>query len=453
MRRSWPLKFGLYVVDTGLFLLGFYLAFCLRFVGNIPYYNLAPFIRLVPYIGVLVLVFFSFLDLYSHSWKRRLETLYSVAIAVLLTNMGTMSLTFVLRGFSFPRSVFLIASCIQVLLLGTWRFLWQVFLDRLAGTKSVVVIGSNGEGRELARKLDSLLGRRYNVLGIFEAETELAAAGEAISSAQVVCINTSLSKKAKEEIISRCLEEDKEVFLVPELYDILLHKAALSRVDDLPVFEIESLSLTPGQQLGKRLFDLVVASICLIACSPLMLLAAIAVRFSSPGPVFYLQKRVGFNGKVFRIIKFRTMVKDAEKISGPVLAAEGDPRITKVGRILRAARLDELPQLINVLKGDMSFVGPRPERPYFVEQFSETIPEYKYRLKVKPGITGLAQVQGKYDTEASEKLRYDLYYIRNYSLLLDLQIIFQTLRVVLMPELAKGVAANKGCFELHRKNI
>jgi lipopolysaccharide/colanic/teichoic acid biosynthesis glycosyltransferase len=134
------------------------------------------------------------------------------------------------------------------------------------------------------------------------------------------------------------------------------------------------------------------------------------------------------------------MIPDAEKLTGPVLATENDPRITKVGRFLRATRLDELPQLINVFKGEMSFVGPRPERQYFVEQFNELYPHYQYRLRVKPGITGLAQVLGKYDTDVADKLRYDLLYIRNYSFLLDLQLIFQTIRVVLTPERARGIS-------------
>jgi exopolysaccharide biosynthesis polyprenyl glycosylphosphotransferase len=230
------------------------------------------------------------------------------------------------------------------------------------------------------------------------------------------------------------------VLLIPELYDILLHNARLNRVDDMAVFHIESLNLTPGQQQAKRLFDILFSAIGLVLFLPFMLVISAAVEISTPGHIFYRQKRVGLNGKVFYPVKFRTMFDDAEKDLGPVLASADDPRITPVGRLLRPLRLDELPQMINVLKGEMSFVGPRPERPFFVEQFCRDIPEYHYRLKVKPGISGLAQVQGKYDTEVADKLRYDLYYIRNYSLLLDLQIIFQTLRVVLMPETAAGVS-------------
>lgn len=452
VRRSWIIRLILYIVDAGLVNMGFFLAFRLRFGSTIPAANLNPFLQLIPYVGLLTIVLFWFFELYSPSWKKSLETLYSVIISVLIVNVATMALTFLIRGFAFPRSVFIIAALLQVFLLGGWRILWQHVIDRIEGAKRMIVIGTSGEGHLLAAKLGSLSGRRYNVVGIFDAHTEVAAACEAIPSAQVVCINPSLPKTVKEEIISRCLEEDKEVFLVPDVYDILLRSASVNRVDDLPIFQIESLSLTPGQQLTKRLFDLALALGGLVVSLPFMLLIAVAVKLSSPGPVFYLQKRVGINGKVFGLIKFRTMVADAEKHSGPVLATENDPRITRVGKVLRATRLDELPQLINVLKGDMSFVGPRPERPFFVEKFSERIPGYRYRLKVKPGITGLAQVQGKYDTDAADKLRYDLYYIRNYSPLLDLQIIFQTLRVMLMSEAARGTSEKAAVRADHAAN-
>lgn len=442
MHRSALFRLVLYLIDTGLFLLGFYLAFCLRFGMEIPYFNLEPFLRLAPCIAVMVFVFFSFFDLYSHTWKRRQETLYSVAVIVFLTNVFTMSLTFMLRGFSFPRTVFLIAAVLQVFLLGLWRYLWQALLDRLEGARPVVVIGCNGCGEALAGKLEKLLGRHYRVIGVYEAAGLDEAIGM-VGEAGLVCIDASLPLTERKRVLTRCLEEDLEVLLIPDFYDIALHKATLSRVEDLPVFEIESLCLAPGQQWGKRLFDLGVAALCLALAAPLLLLVALAVRCSSPGPVFYLQERVGLNGRRFKLVKFRTMVEDAERLSGPVLASENDPRVTPAGRWLRSARLDELPQLFNVLKGDMSFVGPRPERPFFVERFSREIPGYRYRLKVKPGITGLAQVLGNYDTDPAGKLKYDLFYIRNYSLLLDLQIILQTLRVVLIPEAAKGVTAGQ----------
>jgi lipopolysaccharide/colanic/teichoic acid biosynthesis glycosyltransferase len=157
------------------------------------------------------------------------------------------------------------------------------------------------------------------------------------------------------------------------------------------------------------------------------------------GPVLYVQERLTKGRKTFKIYKFRTMVPNAEKLSGPVFAGEKDPRITKIGKFMRTVRLDEIPQLINILTGDMSIVGPRPERPFFAKQFEKDIPEYRYRLKVKAGLTGLAQVEGKYNTTVEDKLRYDLIYINNYSLLRDILIMLQTIKILFMKSSTEGV--------------
>ena len=193
------------------------------------------------------------------------------------------------------------------------------------------------------------------------------------------------------------------------------------------------------QALIKRGFD-IAASVCLLALTaPLIVLASILIRLTSSGAVLFRQERVGAGGVVFTIYKLRTMREDAEKESGPVLAAEDDPRVTWLGRFMRAARMDELPQLINVLKGDMSLVGPRPERPHFVSKYSERIPGYELRLSVRPGVSGLAQVCGRYSTSAERKLRYDLMYISNHSFFGDVWILLRTVLVILHPHYADGV--------------
>jgi exopolysaccharide biosynthesis polyprenyl glycosylphosphotransferase len=201
-----------------------------------------------------------------------------------------------------------------------------------------------------------------------------------------------------------------------------------------PLIDIMPDLMPEWEKKAKRLMDLGISLLFLILTSPIMLIVSIAIKLDSKGPVFYKQERSGLNGKVFNILKFRSMIKDAEKKSGPVWSTKDDPRITRVGRIIRKLRLDEIPQVINVLKGEMSFVGPRPERPYFVEKLSEEIPLYKRRLRVRPGITGWAQVKHKYDEtieDVKTKLRYDLFYIENMSLRMDLKIIFRTVFVVL----------------------
>lgn len=190
------------------------------------------------------------------------------------------------------------------------------------------------------------------------------------------------------------------------------------------------------QKVTNRLVDLLVSCIVLIILSPLFFMIALAIKITSRGGVIYTQKRVGFEENTFQMYKFRSMISDAEKGLGPVWAAENDPRATSVGSILRNSGLDELPQLVNVLKGEMSLVGPRPERPYFVQKFKKDIPSYKKIFNIKPGITGWAQINWKYDDSLKgviEKTKYDIYYVENMSLKLDLKILYSTLISLLKP--------------------
>ena len=210
-------------------------------------------------------------------------------------------------------------------------------------------------------------------------------------------------------------------------------------VDDIPMQRVTRMLLTAEQRVLKRILDIAVAVTALIILSPVMLITAVMIKLDSKGPVLYSQERVGLYGKTFFVHKFRSMKQDAEAKCGPVLAAEGDPRITKFGRFMRATRLDELPQLFNVLQGEMSIVGPRPERPFFVKQFIAQKPEYDYRHNVKPGITGLAQIAGKYNTSAYDKLIYDLLYIQDVSIKTDLMIMLQTFKVLLTKSSTEGV--------------
>jgi len=193
------------------------------------------------------------------------------------------------------------------------------------------------------------------------------------------------------------------------------------------------------QRVIKRAMDIVLSALALIITSPIMLGIATAIKIEDGGPVFYKQERLTINNKEFKILKFRSMIVDAEKLTGEVLADENDPRITKVGKFIRATRLDELPQIINIFLGDMSIVGPRPERKSFVDEFCEEMPEFAYRTRVKGGLTGYAQVYGKYNTTPYDKLRFDLMYIENYSLLLDLKLMILTLRIIFSKESTEGI--------------
>jgi sugar transferase (PEP-CTERM system associated) len=267
--------------------------------------------------------------------------------------------------------------------------------------------------------------------------------------------NLRLSDLAREQGVEEiivALDERRGALPVDALLDCKL--AGIEVLDFATFWERETGrvdldSLTPSwlifsdgfvggwlQAIAKRVFDVATSLLLLIFSLPLLAITAIIVRLESPGPVLYRQERVGLNNKPFMLLKFRSMREDAEKDGNPQWAAENDSRVTRVGAFMRKSRIDELPQIINVLKGEMSFIGPRPERPYFVEKLSEIIPYYGERHRVKPGISGWAQLNFPYgasDEDAKQKFQYDLYYIKNYSLFLDLIVLVQTVRVVLWP--------------------
>ena len=236
------------------------------------------------------------------------------------------------------------------------------------------------------------------------------------------------------EIIRQCNGYDVGMKIIPDLYDIVSGQARVNSIYGFPLIEVTPQILKPWEQVVKRGVDIVVAGAILVLGSPLWLLIAGLIKLDSRGPVFYRQERVGTNGRIFNMLKFRSMIADAEKKSGPVWANRNDPRVTRTGRIIRKLHLDEVPQFYNVLVGDMSLVGPRPERPFFVDQLSEQLPLYRRRLKVRPGITGWAQVKHHYDQSLEDvktKLKYDLFYIENMSWRMDSKILFNTLYVML----------------------
>jgi exopolysaccharide biosynthesis polyprenyl glycosylphosphotransferase len=236
------------------------------------------------------------------------------------------------------------------------------------------------------------------------------------------------------DLIARCEGRDIGLMIMPNLYEILSGQARTTQLYSIPLIDINPKLMPAWEEKAKRMMDVVVAILILFVSSPVIFLAAIAIKLDSKGPIFYRQIRCGLNGKPFKMVKFRSMRQDAEKNTGPVWSQKNDPRITRSGRFIRKVRIDEIPQMWNVLKGEMSLIGPRPERPFFVEQLSKEIPYYKRRLSVRPGVTGWAQVSHKYDEsieDVREKVRYDLIYIENMSLRTDFKIMLRTVLVVL----------------------
>ena len=252
-------------------------------------------------------------------------------------------------------------------------------------------------------------------------------------------VPTSVRNKLLKLFYSRNIR----VYMMPKISDVIIKGSDQLHLFDTPILLTREYSLKVEQRFVKRLIDIVCSLILMVIASPIMLITAVAIKFYDGGPVLYKQVRCTINGKEFHILKFRSMRTDAEKDGVARLAAKNDSRITPIGKFIRAVRIDELPQLINILKGEMSFIGPRPERPEIIKQYMEEMPEFAFRMKVKAGLAGYAQVYGKYNTTPYDKLKLDLSYIENYSVWLDIKLMMLTLKILLTPESTEGIEQNQ----------
>lgn len=288
---------------------------------------------------------------------------------------------------------------------------------------------------------------KYNVTDLLSCDEDESIIRERIKPFDAVLLN-DLPARKKNRILKICFSMDKRVYFVPKISDILVKNSEELNLFDTPLFLDRNHGMRMGQRALKRFFDILLSVLAIGILSPILLITSLAIKHEDGGPIFYKQERVTLNGRHFMILKFRSMIVDAEKDGKPHPAGEKDDRITKVGHVIRACRIDELPQLINILKGDMSIVGPRPERWEHCDKYREEIPEWDLRNKVRGGLTGYAQVYGKYNTEAIDKLKMDLIYITNYSLLLDLQIIFETIKILFQKESTEGFTEDK-ILEMH----
>lgn len=247
-----------------------------------------------------------------------------------------------------------------------------------------------------------------------------------------------IPNKYRKEILKHCFENDIPVYYTPKIQDIMVRGSDEINLFDSPLFLARNVGMTTAQAFSKRIIDIIGSTLGLIILSPIFLIVSILIKIEDGGNVFFMQDRCTYDGKVFRIHKFRSMKEDAEKDGKPHPATSDDDRITKVGKIIRATRIDELPQLVDIWIGNMSIVGPRPERVEHVAKYTEDIPEFGYRLKVKGGLTGYAQVYGRYNTTSYDKLKMDLIYVVNYSLLMDFQIILETVKIIFSKESTEG---------------
>jgi sugar transferase (PEP-CTERM system associated) len=443
--RGYRIKLAVFFGDAVLVLFSIWLSYYL--LGYISPKFLGAAILAFP---TYLLSFYIF-ELYNE--RLNFRTTYFLTFFLIAMTAATLFLAvvfFLFPKMKFGRSVLLFVFIFAGGIVYVWRLLfYSLFISSLRPMK-LLIVGAGKSGRMI---YESLAERAdFSIVGFIDDKPELAgtsvgkhavlgpstALPEIVHSNNVNVIVVAVTQEKRPELLRSLLEckvAGVEIYDMPQFYESISGKLPVVHMHDSWIVYTPFLGMTRNIYMirVKRIVDVLLSLVLVPLSCPVMVLAAIAIRLDSPGHVFYRQERVGFDGRIFRIIKFRTMRQDAET-NGAVWASEDDPRVTCAGGLLRMLRIDELPQLWNVLVGEMSFIGPRPERPEFVGRLREEIPFYDLRHSVKPGITGWAQVNYRYGAsmeDALEKLQYDLFYVKNLTAILDIQILLKTIRVVL----------------------
>ncbi|MEN9918474.1 MAG: hypothetical protein RL662_910 [Bacteroidota bacterium] len=397
--------------------------------------SLSAIITLSPYIGLCYLIIAHIFELDKPKEFTLFGVAYSVILSILCLFLLTLSISFLTQKIAYPRSIMVISSFIEITLISSWHLFINKKYLKYNVQKTVLIVGYS-KTEEVARQILNSKSMWCNLKKICTPNSKHL--NEYILEYDTIFLTDDVDEIVKQNISEFCINNNKEFLYEPKYQEIFLFNANFVHIDDIPMLKTRPLDIDDGSNVLKRGIDLALVIIAIVIFSIPASIVALCLKIGG-GSVLYKQERVTRGGKKFFIYKFRTMIENAEAASGPVLALEADKRITKFGHFMRATRLDEIPQLYNILTGDMSIVGPRPERPFFVDQFSEEIPQYNLRHRVKAGLTGLAQVQGKYNTPAKDKLKYDLLYINNYSLALDIKLIMQTLTILLKKSSTEGI--------------
>ena len=387
--------------------------------------------------GLLAYLIFQNADCTMFGQLSRIDLIIGQIISLFLVNFITyLQLCLIGNALLTPIPVVKLFFIQAVVAIGLILVYTTVY-HKLYAPHNMLLIFGNKNSIALKFKMDSRKDK-YNITGLISAEEGYDAIVQKIPQYDAVILN-DVAAPLRNDILKFCYRFRVRTYVAPKLTDIMLRGAKNISLFDTPLLLEKGTGLTPAQRVGKRMMDILLCSIAMIVAAPIMAVVAIAIKLEDGGPVFFRQKRMTRGGREFDILKFRSMIVDAEKYAGAVLATDNDPRITKVGKFIRATRLDEIPQILNILKGDMSIVGPRPERKVIADEYCKDIPEFAYRLKVRGGLTGYAQIYGKYNTSAYDKLRLDLMYIENYSFMLDIKLIILTLRIIFSKESTEGI--------------
>ena len=431
-------KFLIGAMDVILFHTSILLSFYVQFGDSIPERNMTTYTSALPYIMILFVMLNILFGVYVLYNKSITDFVYLTIIIQFFMMIAIMAVTFAGRWFAFPRSVLIISFLVSSIVLICWRgIIFKVYL-KFSGTKRVMVVGEEPKVISAIMNFNQAKNERHKI-ELVAINNFLDNIQDNLSNFDIVYLASRIDEEEKIKIYDLLIKNDKKIFLNTSFENMILVNPNIMNIEDESIIEISNFRVTAEDGLIKRTIDIVFSILLIIISSPIMLITAILVKLTSKGPVLYKQVRITKDEKEFNVLKFRSMSATAEKDSGPVLASSNDARVTTIGKYLRALRIDELPQLFNVLNGDMSVVGPRPERPFFVDQFKEENNYYYLRHNVRAGITGYAQVYGKYATDFNSKLNFDLLYIKKYSILLDIKIMLQTIKILFDKVSSKGL--------------
>lgn len=411
-----------------------------------PFYEKGTLLLVLVYV-VLLSTFSTLYGGFKVGYYRVSDIIYSQILSLVFVNIITyMQLSLIARKMLNIKGI-VIMFMLQIIIVIVWAYLSnKIYLKFNPAMKIAVVYGNNDVDR-LIKKMQSRPDK-YNIQLMIKADNDLDTIISEVLEYDAVVIY-DVESSIRNRIVKQCYEHSIRAYITPKISDIIVGSADSLHLFDTPLFVCKNRGLSYEQTLAKRVMDVSISLILIILTSPFMIVTAILIKLYDRGPVLFKQDRVTLDNRVFSIYKFRSMIVDAEKDGVPRLAKVNDDRITPIGKFIRAVRMDELPQLFNILKGDMSVVGPRPERPEIVYKYIEVMPEFKFRTKVKAGLTGYAQIMGKYNTTPYDKLKLDLMYIEKYSFIMDLKLILMTIKVLFIPESTEGLSQNDLLSELN----
>lgn len=404
-----------------------------------PFWRKGNWVLIAIY-GLISFMFSKFYGGLRVGYLKKIDVFYSMTLATICTNIITyLQITLINRWFLDPWPM-VEMTLVQIVIIIVWVWGSRFIYSRLYGARKLLVIYGDRDPGDLIQKMNSR-SDKYNVSGKVHVDKGEKAIHQMMRDYEGVII-WDLPSNIRNRYLKYCFAHSIRCYMSPKISDVILMGSERIHLFDTPLLVSKNMGLSIEQRAMKRVLDIVVSGIGIVVSSPIMLIIALFVKLYDGGPVLYRQDRLTLGGKEFRICKFRSMCVDSEK-NGARLASKNDSRITPVGRVLRNLHLDELPQLFNVFMGDMSLVGPRPERKSIMHEYQKELPEFYYRLKVKAGLTGYAQVYGKYNTTPYDKLKLDLFYIENYSFLLDLKLLLMTVKIFCQKEVSEGVDENQ----------